>query len=110
MSDITTFFGNKGYAIIKEYLPKKELQLIRKELTVTPFVPKTSINKPNPFHVYRESNTKIFMPKFYGIENYGEPDANLLSPGETIDLKFNCFAMTGTFVFQLIVISKKIFQ
>ena len=89
MSDITTFFGNKGYAIIKEYLPKKELELIKKELTVTPFVPKTSINKPNPFYVYRESKTKIFMPKFYGIENYGEPDADLLSPGETIDLKFN---------------------
>ena len=87
MSDITTFFGNKGYAIIKEYLQKR-IRINKKRINRNTICSKTSINKPNPFYVL-ESKTKIFMPKFYGIENYGEPDADLLSQGETIDLKFN---------------------
>ncbi len=87
--DTTTYLGKYGYTIIKEYLPQKELQLIRKELNVAPYVPKTSLNKPTPFRVYKESKTKLYIPRFYGIENYGIPDKDLLSNGDKTNIKFN---------------------
>ena len=52
--EIGTYLGKKGYTI-KEFLSVQEQDLIRKELTVKPFVPKTSLQKPSSFPIYRES-------------------------------------------------------
>ena len=49
------YLGAKGYSIFKECLTIEEQELIRRELTVKAFVPKSCINQPNPFPVYRES-------------------------------------------------------
>ena len=88
MEEIATYIGPKGYSIRKENMPIQEQELIRKELTVLPFVPKTSIAQPTPFPVYRESNRKMYMPRFYGLEHYGQPDAITLPPGLNINLTF----------------------
>jgi len=88
MENISTYLGPKGYSIIKEYLSIEEQELIRKELTVTPFVPKTSPAKPSPFPVYRESKRKFYLPRFYGLEHYGNPEAATLSAGQNIALSF----------------------
>ena len=66
----------------------QEQELIRKELTVVPFVPKTSIIKPTPFPVYRESKRKLYVPRFYGLKHYGKPDAVTLPSGLNIKLAF----------------------
>ena len=87
--DVSIYLGNKGYTIKKENLTVQEQQLIRKELMMRPFVPKTSLQKPSEFPIYRESNKKLYMPRYYGIETYGEPEENRLSKGTKIDLKFN---------------------
>ena len=73
MNEIATYLGPKGYTILKEYLDIDDINLIRKELTVKPFVPKSSPASPPAFAVYRESKRKIYLPKFYGLENYGKP-------------------------------------
>jgi len=86
--DIATYLGPKGYSIKKEYLTSKEQDIIRKELTVKAFVPKTSISQPKPFSIFRESPNKLYVPRFYGYETYGEPDAIKISAGEDIDLEF----------------------
>ena len=88
MSEIATYLGNKGYTIYKKNLEIEEQELIRKELTVSPHVPKNSLQKPSPFPVYRESANKIYLPRYYGYNNYGEPDENRLNNYKTIDLKF----------------------
>ena len=62
----------------------QEQQLIRKELTVKPFVPKTSLQKPSKFPIYRESKNKIYVPRYYGIETYGEPDVIKLNSGKIV--------------------------
>jgi len=87
-TDIATYLGSKGYTIIKENLEKDELSLIRKELTVRPYVPKSSLAKPSPFSIFRESKRKIYMPKFYGLKNYGAPDANITPEGTDINVGF----------------------
>ena len=86
--DIATYIGNKGYTIYKENISVEEQQMLRKELNVKPFVPKSSLIKPQPFPVYRESKKKLYIPRFYGLEMYGEPDDSLISEGKKINLKF----------------------
>jgi len=86
--EIATYLGPKGYSIKKEYLTIQEQELIRKELTVKAFVPKTSISQPTPFPAYRESPNKIYVPRFYGMKTYGEPDAIKISDGEDINIAF----------------------
>ena len=85
---MATYLGQKGYSIHKENLDISEQELIRKELKVTPFVPKSSIVKPAPFFVYRESNTKLYIPRFYGINHYGHPQKIKISQGIPICLQF----------------------
>ena len=90
MSDdeIATYIGYKGYAIYKENISVEEQQMLRKELNVKPFVPKNSLIKPQPFPVYRESKSKLYVPRFYGMEVYGEPDDMVIKDGKKINLKF----------------------
>ena len=86
--DIATYVGYKGYTIYKKNISVEEQQLLRKELNVKPFVPKSSLIKPQSFPVYRESTSKLYVPRFYGTEVYGEPDDMLLEDGKSINLKF----------------------
>jgi superfamily II DNA or RNA helicase len=86
--EIATYLGPKGYSIKKEHITIQEQELIRKELTVKAFVPKSSISQPTPFPIYRESPNKLYVPRFYGMDTYGEPDANKMSDGDDIDIHF----------------------
>ena len=62
--EIATYLGPKGYTIKKEYIEIDELNLLRKELTVSAYVPKSSIAKPTPFPIYRETKTKYIFQNF----------------------------------------------
>lgn len=82
------YLGYRGYTIKKEFLEESEIQLIKKELSIKPFVPKTSPAIASSFPVYRESNNKLYLPRFYGYENYGDPDKVLISGGKDINVSF----------------------
>ena len=86
--DIATYVGYKGYTIYKENISVEEQQMLRKDLNVKPFVPKSSLIKPQAFPVYRESKKKIYTPRFYGLEVYGEADEMLIEDGKKINLTF----------------------
>jgi len=86
--EIATYIGEKGYTIVKKYMSVEEQEFLRNDLTVKPFVPKNSLVKPPSFRVYRESKNKFYLPKFYGLENYGEPDVVKKNKGKEISLKF----------------------
>jgi len=86
--DVATYLGQKGYTIKKENMMIEEQNLIKKELMMKPYVPKNSLAKPNEFPIYRESKKKLYIPKFYGIKNYGEPDISKIGSGVPIDIKF----------------------
>ena len=86
--EIATYIGYKGYTIYKENISVEEQQMLRKELNVKPFVPKSSLIKPQPFPVYRESKSKLYVPRFYGLEVYGEPDDMVINEGKKIKVKF----------------------
>ena len=84
----STYLGSKGYSIYKECLSIEEQELIRRELTVKAFVPKSCINQPVPFPVYRESIKKMYVPRFYGIHTYGVPEEERITDGDDIHLTF----------------------
>jgi len=85
--DYSTYLGEKGYSIFKECLSVEEQHYIRSELTMKPFIPKSPI-QPTPFTIYLESPLKLYVPRYFGIETYGQPDRNLIQPGNTISLAF----------------------
>jgi len=87
-NDIAMYVGYKGFSIYKNNISVEEERMLRKELNVKPFVPKSSLIKPQAFPVYRESSKKIYVPRFYGLEVYGEPDEMRIKDGKKINLKF----------------------
>ena len=68
-----TYLGHKGYSIYKDSLTLKEQIFIREELTVKPYMPKSPI-QPTPYPVYRESPKKFYVPRLFGITNFGLPN------------------------------------
>ena len=88
MTDTATYLGQKGYTIHKKNICVKEQQFIRDELMVKPYMPKSPVQPP-AFPVYRESSSKLYIPRFFGIETYGDPDEMHITHGDPINIKFN---------------------
>lgn len=84
-----SYLGPRGYTIYKSELSVEEQFKIREELTVKPYVPKTIMINLESFPIYKESQNKFYIPKYYGIEKYGKQEETKISDGATIDIKFN---------------------
>jgi len=84
-----TEIGPLGYSIPLKTLPPHFLENIRQELTVKPLENPNFPSNESAFPVYRLSKNNVYIPRFYGIEKYGKPKKNTLSPGENINLTFN---------------------
>ena len=76
--------STRGYTILKEKLKANELQGIKRDLTVQAFVNKDFSAPPPPFPVYGESQRKLYIPRFYGIEKYGQPYISKLNEPKEI--------------------------
>ena len=82
------YIGNKGYSIFKTSLNEKLEKKIKKDLIVKPFIPKGAsqfvYNQDNlKFTIYRESLTRYYLPRYYGIEEFGN-EFNVKLPEGTI--------------------------
>jgi superfamily II DNA or RNA helicase len=87
---------SRGYSILKEFISDETLKNIRKELNLVPKVSKsassynTDVSKPAK--CYKESPSRIYMPKFYGIKKFGIPKIIMESEGLPLNshhAKFN---------------------
>lgn len=90
MSDVKTYLGQKGYSIYKDKISIQEQQWLRDELMVAPYIPKSvmSYAANNKFPIYRESKTKMYVPRYFGEQTFGVPDEVRLSEPEEIDITF----------------------
>lgn len=62
-----------GYKVAKATVPVESL---RKTLTVKPYVPKVFVSNPNSvprYKVYKEVDDSLYLPKHFGIDQYGVP-------------------------------------
>lgn len=87
MLNHNSYLGEKGYTILKEDLGMKDQQFIREKLSVRPFIPKSPI-QPEAFPVYRESQKKFYIPRYFGLETYGIHDDVRIKDGDDINLDF----------------------
>ena len=85
---MNTSFSSRGYSLIKDELGKSEVNELKKLLTVKAFVHKNYAANNNPFPVYAESKKKIYIPRFYGIEKYGQPNNHKLNTPLKVNLNF----------------------
>jgi superfamily II DNA or RNA helicase len=83
-----SYIGKKGYTVPKNILDPKDYECLKKELMMKPFSMTSYTTESTEFPVYRENVAKIYLPRFYGIKRYGEPERTELEPGENIDIPF----------------------
>jgi superfamily II DNA or RNA helicase len=87
---INTYLGQKGYTIAKNELTVEKQKQIRNDLTIKPYIPNAiGANENKTFPAYRESNNKLYVPHYYGIDKFGLPKEYKINDGINIDLKFN---------------------
>ena len=87
---INTYLGQKGYTILKNQLTVEQEKQIRNDLTIKPCTPGAPpTNDQKSFPAYRESGNKMYVPHYYGIDNYGIPKDYKISDGTNINLTFN---------------------
>jgi len=89
---MTTVISQNGYKIIKKDYSSKMIKSIKDELTVKPFnnFNKSQMNSDvGKFSVFMESPKKLYLPRFYGLEKFGQPTEDKIKEGDDIDLKFN---------------------
>jgi superfamily II DNA or RNA helicase len=82
-----TYLGAKGYTIYKECMEPADLKILKDELNVRAYVPTSPIQAPS-FPVYREAPKKIYIPRYYGIHNYGPPEEIKIPQGTDINIDF----------------------
>ena len=86
--DLNTYLGQKGYTILKSELPIKYQLTIKELLMVKPFVPGSPVQVQKTFPVYRESDKKIYVPRYFGEEIFGAAKTIKITDGDNICLEF----------------------
>ena len=86
---VKTILTDRGYAIVKEHFGFRDINRTKRELTVSPYVNENYAAKARPFPIYMESFKKIYLPKHYGFETFGDPDkVKAVTNGNDIEVEF----------------------
>ncbi len=85
---LNTYIGPKGYTVYKSELTADEIQRVKTALTVKPYTPGITLATTATFPAYRESGAKLYLPRFFGVANFGPPKQMKISPGDDIDVPF----------------------
>ena len=92
-----SILSNNGYGILKSAMKEKDLEHLKKDLTMVPrvnFDTGTSKNKNSnsvedlTFQLYSENDKRIYIPRYYGLQKYGAPSLCKLTGGADININF----------------------
>ena len=83
-----TYLGNKGYTILKSEMSIKQQLSLKEMLIVKPFVPGSPVQIQKSFFAYRESEKKIYVPRYFGEELFGPAKNIKITEGNDINLEF----------------------
>ena len=87
---LNTYLGQKGYTIPKNEISIEKQKKIRNDLNIKPFIMGSPMGNNQPtFPAYRESSNKMYVPHYYGVENFGPPKEYKISEGSNTDLSFS---------------------
>ena len=79
-----TSITSYGYKIKKKELTSQQISKIKKDLLIIPYIydpVKGGQNKDKKFNILSESPSSLYVPRFYGIDNFGSPLSNKLPDG-----------------------------
>lgn len=85
----TNYLGKKGYTIKKSEFTQSQLYELRKELHVKPNTGMTGYGVAVTYPIYRESTNKMYIPRYFGIEKFGETSTVTIPKGVDINLSFS---------------------
>ena len=89
-----SILSKNGYGILKSALSAKEIEHIKKDLTMTPKVNFDAGGKGGAsledltFELYSENEQRIYIPRYYGLQKYGLPTLCKLTRGADIHINF----------------------
>jgi superfamily II DNA or RNA helicase len=86
--NLNTYLGQKGYTILKSELSVKHQQLLKEKLMVKPYSPGSPVQVQKTFPAYRESDKKIYIPRYFGEELFSKAKQNKITEGDDIALDF----------------------
>lgn len=78
----------QGYILSKDKLDQKTINKVKRDLTVTPNVNKDYNGPSESFKVYKETKFSLVIPKYYGIDNFGDHVKTVGLKGEKVKMKF----------------------
>ena len=88
---LNTYLGQKGYTIYKKDLNNEQQQFLKTELTAKPFTQGSfgpGASQTHTFPIYRESDNKFYVPRYFGEEHFGLPKNIKISEGTDMSLNF----------------------
>jgi len=86
--NLNTYLGQKGYTILKNELSVTQQIKLKELLMVKPYVPGSPVQVQNTFPAYRESDKKIYVPRYFGEEILGQAKEIKITEGTDINLEF----------------------
>ena len=81
INDKNRVLTSKGYAIKKSFLTEAQIQKLRSDLTMSPKVLDKFQKMAPHFPIYYESKTRFYVPRNWGKQQFGEPEATIVSEG-----------------------------
>ena len=83
--------SHRGYAIRKDCLTPQQTTQMRKALTMMPRIAAEYAAGVDPFPIFYESQSRWYVPRFWGIENCGPVDGDARGDGKPLrsELAFN---------------------
>jgi hypothetical protein len=77
-----TSLSRQGYSIKKDCFDEKDIENVKKELTVEVKNGMFDNIAPKKYVLYQENDKKLYIPKYYGLQRFGVPDRNVIGDGE----------------------------
>ena len=71
----------KGYSVLKSSLSAEQITTLTTDLFVKPRVLEKYAKGTTGFAIYMESTSRYYVPKAWGIAQYGPPEATTVKPG-----------------------------
>jgi len=75
-----SILSTNGYGILKSSLEENKITKIKEDLTNTPYKGFSNDNNES-FIIYKENSKRIYVPRYYGLQNYGIPNLDKLGDG-----------------------------
>jgi superfamily II DNA or RNA helicase len=86
-----TYLGQKGYTLLKSELGEERTAALKTRLTARPVTNGISYgpaSEATTYPVFRESDKKMYIPRFYGESVFGPPKQDKLPDPVSIDVPF----------------------